>query len=121
VEDVDDYVRFAVEKHDVAADEHVRAVRRGWRQTPFQFLGAGVHTLLQTRGKRAAYDQLLFQTGRKLVPLGEPGREMAFVLGVPAADLLLVVLVVVVVAIVVADRLLMFIVALAVAVVVILG
>ena len=55
-EDVDDYVRFAVEKHDVATDEHVRAVGRGWRQTPLQFLGAGVHTLFETRGKRTAYD-----------------------------------------------------------------
>ena len=88
-----------------------------------QLFGAGVQTLLQTRRQCAADDQLLFQTGRKLISLSESRREMTFVLGVPSADLLLVVLVVVVVAILVAGLLVMFIVALAmaVAVIVILG
>ena len=74
---------------------------------------------MQTRWQCAADDQLLFQTGRKLISLSESRREMTFVLGVPAADLLLVVLVVVVVAILVADLLVMFIAAFAVTVVVI--
>ena len=123
VEDVDDYVGFAVEEHDVPTDEHVSAIGRRWRQTMLQLFGAGVQTLLQTRRQCAADDQLLFQTGRKPISLSESRREMSFVLGVPSADLLLVVLVVVVVAILVADLFVMFIVALAmaVAVIVILG
>ena len=121
MEDVDDYVGFAVEEHDVPTDEHVCAIGRRWWEAMLQLFGAGVQTLLQTRRQCAADDQLLFQTGGKPISFSESRREMSFVLGVPAADLLLVVLVVVVVAIVVADRLLMFIVALAVAVVVILG
>ena len=119
MKNVDDYVGFAVEEHDVPTDEHVGAIGRRWRETMLQLFGAGVQTLLQTRWQCAADDQLLFQTGRKLISLSESRREMTFVLGVPAADLLLVVLVVVVVAILVADLLVMFIAAFAVTVVVI--
>lgn len=54
VEDVDDHVCSAVEEHDVTTDENMRAVGRRRGQTALQFLGAGVHTLLKTWGKRAA-------------------------------------------------------------------
>ena len=54
VEDVDDHVCSAVEEHNVTTDENMRAVGRRRGQTALQFLGAGVHALLKTWGKRAA-------------------------------------------------------------------
>src|SRR6516225_4456876 len=57
MEDVDHYVGFTVEEHDVPTDEHVCAIGRRWRQTMLQLFGAGVQTLLQTRRQCAADDQ----------------------------------------------------------------
>jgi len=56
VEDVYDHVRLAIEKDYMATDEHVCAVGRRRRQATLQLLGTGVHTLLQTRRKRAPDD-----------------------------------------------------------------
>jgi hypothetical protein len=52
-ENVDDQVRPAVEQHDVAADQDVRAIRRRWRQTLLQRDRNRIQTLLQARGKRS--------------------------------------------------------------------
>ncbi len=41
VENVDDHVRPAVQQNKMAANHYVGAIRRWWRQAPFEFFGQG--------------------------------------------------------------------------------
>ena len=58
MEDVYDHIGAAVQKYDVSADEHVRAIRRRRWQAALEIFRAVVHTLLQTWRQGAAHDQL---------------------------------------------------------------
>jgi len=69
----------------VSTDQDVGAFWRGRSQAPLEFLGAGLNALLQTGWKCAAAHELLFQSWRQLVSLGEPRRKMIPVIVIPAA------------------------------------
>jgi hypothetical protein len=73
MKDVHDDICFVVQQNDVSSDYDVCAVRRRRRQTPHQFLGTGLDAFLEACRKRAAPHELLFQTGRQLIFLGQPG------------------------------------------------
>ena len=84
-----DYVYYhvgsAVQEDEVSTDQDVGAFWRGRSQAPLEFLGAGLNALLQTAWKCAAAHELLFQSWRQLVSLGEPRRKMIPVIVIPAA------------------------------------
>jgi hypothetical protein len=73
VENVDDHVRPAVEQNKMTANHYVGAIRRWWRQAPFEFFGTRLEAFLETRRERAALHKLLFQARRQFIPLGKPG------------------------------------------------
>jgi hypothetical protein len=67
------------------ADNHVSAVRWRRRQPLFEVRRAGLNVLLQTRRKCSAANELLFQAGRQLIPLGQSGRQTFAMFRVPMA------------------------------------
>jgi len=90
VVDVDDDVGLFVQENDVAADKKLTAVGRGRGQAVFEFLRARIKLFLQTRRERSVAHELLFETWRQMIFLGESGREMGFALVIPTADFLFV-------------------------------
>ena len=55
----------------MAADEKLATVGRRRRKTMLKFHWAGIEFLLQTRGQSAIASELLLETGRQLIFLGE--------------------------------------------------
>ena len=61
-----------IQQYDVAANHHVRGV--GWwrRQSPLQFLWAGLDAFLQAGRQRATFHELLLESGGQLIFLRQP-------------------------------------------------
>jgi hypothetical protein len=64
MEDVHYNIGLAIQQNKVSADHHMSAVRRRGRQLPFELFRTGLETFLESRGKRPAANELLFQAGR---------------------------------------------------------
>jgi hypothetical protein len=79
-----------VHQNDVSANEHVRTVRRGWRQLPFEVWGARIHFPAQLHRKYPAYHNPSFQFGRQPVPISQAAGQVIVMLRVPAAHRLVV-------------------------------
>ncbi len=69
----------------MSSNDDVSPIRWRRRQSPFKVRWARLNFLLQTRRKGSAADELLFQTGRQLIPLGQSGRQTFAMLRVPMA------------------------------------
>jgi hypothetical protein len=78
----------------------VSAFRRRRRQLAFKVSRARLKALLETWRERTAPNELLFQSRRQAVFLGEPWRKMAFMLVIPPAHVFAVVICVVVLGII---------------------
>src|SRR5215472_3989975 len=90
------------------SNHHVSTAGWGRRQTVLQFLGAGLHLLPQARGKRAAQAQLAFEAGRKLISLGQAGRQIIVLVLIPVPHLIAVLIAVVLPLVVVIVAVVMF-------------
>jgi hypothetical protein len=55
-------------------------IRRRGKQVPLEVLRTGLNLLPQSWRKSATLSKLLFESGRKLVALGEAGRQISAVL-----------------------------------------
>jgi hypothetical protein len=85
VEDVHDYIRCAIQQNDVSTNQYVGAIRRRWRQPPFEVFGAGLQSLLKPWRERATSNELFFQSRWQLISLRQARRKMALVLAIPPA------------------------------------
>jgi hypothetical protein len=94
MENIDHYVRPAVQQHDVTANEHVSAVRgRRW-QTLFEVWRTGLDALLQPWRERAAPHELPFESRRQLVSFGKSRRQIVLVVVIPTPDVAIMISVV---------------------------
>jgi hypothetical protein len=98
VKNIHDDVRAAIDQHDVASDQDMRASHRRRRQTALELLGTGHHFLAQAWRQGSTHSQLLFESGRQLIPFGQAGREVivAIVVVIPTPHVVAVVVGVVV-------------------------
>ena len=81
--------------HDeIPAYHYMHVIGRRRRQHRFQFAGAGLHLLLEARGKRTVHYELALKARRKSVTFSQSGREMFVVCPIPVVDLAVMILVV---------------------------
>lgn len=80
------HIGSAIQQHNVPSNQHISAIRRRRRQTPFQIFRARSDFLLESWRKGAALHKLPFQSRRQTVSLGEPGRKIALMAAIPFAD-----------------------------------
>src|SRR6266849_669401 len=85
MEDVQHHVCASIQQHDIAANHKMRISSRRRRQTLLELLRARNHLLPQSWRECSARDELSFQAGRQLVPLGQTGRKVVAMFVVPAA------------------------------------
>ncbi len=85
MKDVENDVGPPVQQNDVCTDDDMCAIRRRRGQLSCQFRRAGLNFLLQTRRERATTNELPFETGRQLISLGEPGRQIGAMFCIPVA------------------------------------
>ena len=85
MENVQHHVCVSIQQHDIAANHKMRISSRRRRQTLLELLRARNHLLPQSWRECSARDELSFQAGRQLVPLGQTGRKVVAMFGVPAA------------------------------------
>jgi hypothetical protein len=85
VENIQNNFRLAIPQYDVASDDDAFAIpwRRG--KAALQVGRNHVDPTLKSRRKRAAEHELLLQSGRQAIFLGQARREVCVVFGVPAA------------------------------------
>jgi len=94
VEDVA-YLECGPVVHDeIPADHYMHVIGRRRRQHRFQFARAGLHLLLEARGKRTVHYELALKARRKSVTFSQSGREMLVVCPIPVVDLAVMILVV---------------------------
>jgi len=86
MKDVHDQETPRIQQHDMAADDHMGAVRWRGRQPPLKIVGTAVVFLAQTRRERAANVELFFQAGRKAVALSQAWRQVVFMVSVVPAS-----------------------------------
>ena len=80
------HIGSAIQQHKVPSNQHICAIRRRWWQTPFQIFRAWSDFFLESRRKGAALHKLPFQSRRKTVSLGNPGRKIVLMAAIPFAD-----------------------------------
>jgi hypothetical protein len=81
-----------VHQNDVSANEHVRTVRRGWRQLPFEVWGARIHFSPQLHRNYSVYYEPSFHFGRQAIAIPQAGREVIVMCRVPAVHRVTVVI-----------------------------
>jgi hypothetical protein len=86
VHDIENHMRALVHEHDMPANRHMSTLGRRRRQTALQFLRTWPHFLLQSGRQGPPHSQLLFQTGRKVIALRKTRGQVAFMLVIPLAS-----------------------------------
>jgi len=102
MENSQDHGGLAIQQHQVAADDDVLAIRRRRREFANKFDRRRLDPLAQSRREGAAFNELPFESRRQLVSLGQAGRQMVLMIGVPRAKHFAVVIVVGIILVVVA-------------------
>ena len=69
MEDGEHQIAPAIQQYNMPADHNVGAVGRWWRQLSFHFRWNRLDALLQAGRQRAAFLELLFESGRQAVLL----------------------------------------------------
>jgi hypothetical protein len=87
VENIQYYIRPAIQEHNMTADRYVGAVGRRRRQSPFEVRRAGLDFFLQAGRKSPTPDKLPFQTWWQLIALGQTGRQSITMVCVPVPHL----------------------------------
>ena len=94
VHEIHHHIGPAIQQNNVTSNEHMGAIGRRGRQIPVQVRGARMNLFLQAWRQRSAAHQLLFKSGRQSVPLRKPRWKIVSVLGIPAVNVLLVLVVI---------------------------
>jgi hypothetical protein len=71
---------LAIQQDNVSTDQYMLVIRRRGRQAPLEVLRTGLNLLPQSWRKSATLSKLLFESRRKLLALGEAGRQISAVL-----------------------------------------
>jgi hypothetical protein len=85
MEDVHNHICSAIYQNNVPPNQHMRAIRRRWRQPPLEIFGARLESFLKPWRERAAPYQLFFQSGGQPVSLSKPRRKVTLVVVIPSA------------------------------------
>src|SRR5258708_11717961 len=85
MENVQHHVCASIQQHAIAGHHKMRISSRRRRQTLLELLRARNHLLPQSWRECSPRDELSFQAGRQLVPLGQTGRKAVAMFRVPAA------------------------------------
>src|ERR1700719_5310471 len=99
VHEVHDHIGPAIQQHDMATDQDVRAIGRGRRQVANQYWRAGLNLLWQSWRQRTAAHQLLFKSRRQAVLLRKAWGKIVGVLAVPVVNIFVVAVVVALIAV----------------------
>jgi hypothetical protein len=81
----------AVIQHQIPADHDVNKVRWWRRKHHLEFARARLHSAAQAERQSPVDDQLALQAGRQVISLGQPRRQMAVVLVIPATEVAVVI------------------------------
>jgi hypothetical protein len=81
----------AVVEHQIPADHDMHVIRGWWRKHDLYFARAGLHSATQTGRQSSIHDQLALQSGRQVIALGKPRRQMAVVVVIPATEVAVVI------------------------------
>ena len=87
MENIENDLRPAIHEDDVSTDHNAFAIRRWRRQAPLQVDGNHGDVRFEVAWKRGANHQLSLQAGRQAIPFGKSRGKMPVVDGVPAANL----------------------------------
>jgi hypothetical protein len=63
VEDVHNYIGFAIQQDDVSSDKHMCAIGRWRREPSLEVFGAGLEPFLEARREGTTPSKLFFQSG----------------------------------------------------------
>jgi len=91
MENIENDLRSAIHQHDVSANQNAFAIRRWRRQSPLQVDGNHGDVCFEVAWKHGSNHQLSLQAGRQAIPFGKARRKMPVVDGVPAANLVAIV------------------------------